>query len=208
MNELSALQSAFLSQALYDVSFGLSRSSDQLARSLLHCVQAEILLSQYFFINGRSLEGNYHISNAVSMVFGAGFHKIRSADMYSFEGRAGMQSLPPPIDPVEEGERANALWQVVVMNSCWTGVDGSPSNIAYDVLDSRIDTPWPLDAEDYSQVNIKSICCNFTEFYHRCNSKMHREYIPFRISYPIRQIREDPCLPSMPKLPSFLKKPH
>lgn len=157
MNELSALQSAFLSQALYDVSFGLSRSSDQLARSLLHCVQAEILLSQYFFINGRSLEGKYHISNAVSMVFGAGFHKIRSADMYSFEGRAGMQSLPPPIDHVEEGERANALWQVVVMNSCWTGVDGSPSNIAYDVLDSRIDTPWPLDAEDYSQVNIKSI---------------------------------------------------
>ncbi|KAE9409998.1 hypothetical protein BT96DRAFT_462751 [Gymnopus androsaceus JB14] len=157
VNELSALQSAFLKQALYDASLGLSRDPSQLSRSLLHCVQAEILLSQYYFINGRSLEGKYRISAAVSMVLGAGFHKIRSADMYAFQGRAGMHSLPPPIDPVEEGERVNALWQVVIMNSCWTAVDGSTSHIAYDVPESRIDAPWPLDAEAYSQIPLENV---------------------------------------------------
>ncbi|KIK56929.1 hypothetical protein GYMLUDRAFT_204496 [Collybiopsis luxurians FD-317 M1] len=151
VNELSALQSAFLSQAMYDASRGLARESAHMARSLLHCVQAEIFLSQYFFINGRMLEGQYRISNAVSMVLGAGFHKIRSADMYALQGRAGMHSLPPPIDPVEEGERVNALWQVVIMNSCWSAASGAVSNIAYEVPESRIDTPWPLDAGSYMQ---------------------------------------------------------
>lgn len=152
MNELSALQSAFLSQALYDASTGISRDPIHLARSIVHCVQAEVFLSQYFFVNGRTLEGKYRISNATSMVLGAGFHKIRSSDAYAFQGRAGTHSVLPPRDPVEEGERINALWQVVIMNACWTAADGSPSNIAYDVPESRIDAPWPLDSGSYSQV--------------------------------------------------------
>ncbi|KAJ3786042.1 hypothetical protein GGU11DRAFT_772828 [Lentinula aff. detonsa] len=151
VNELSALQSAFLSQALYDTSSGLSRNPAHLARSILHCVQAEILLAQYFFINGRTLEGKYRVSNAVSMVLGGGFHKIRSVDPYAFQGRAGTQSIPPPIGPEEEGERVNALWQVLILNACWTAAEGSPSNIAYEVPESRIDTPWPLDSGSYSQ---------------------------------------------------------
>ncbi|KAF9064782.1 hypothetical protein BDP27DRAFT_1450568 [Rhodocollybia butyracea] len=151
VNELSALQSAFLSQALHDVSHGLSRNPIKLAQSLIHCVQAEILLAQYLFINGRTVEGKYRLSNAVSMVLGAGLHKIRSADIYAFQGRAGVHSLPPPVDPVDEGERLNALWQVVILNSCWTAADGSVSNIAYDVPESRIDAPWPLDAGTYSR---------------------------------------------------------
>ncbi|KAJ4472988.1 hypothetical protein J3R30DRAFT_749637 [Lentinula aciculospora] len=153
VNELSALQSAFLSQALFDVSAGLSRDPTQLARSIVHCVQAEIFLAQYFFVNGRTLEGKYRISNAVSMVLGAGFHKIRSADAYVFQGRAGMHSLPPSVHPGEEGERINALWQVLIMNACWTAADSSSSNIAYDVPESRIDTPWPLDSGSYSQAS-------------------------------------------------------
>ncbi|KAJ3907566.1 hypothetical protein F5879DRAFT_505716 [Lentinula edodes] len=153
VNELSALQSAFLSQALYDASTGISRDPIHLARSIVHCVQAEIFLSQYFFVNGRTLEGKYRISNAMSMVLGAGFHKIRSSDAYAFQGRAGMHSVLPPRDPVEEGERINALWQVVIMNACWTAADGSPSNIAYDVPESRIDAPWPLDSGSYSQAS-------------------------------------------------------
>ncbi|KAJ4463584.1 hypothetical protein C8J55DRAFT_567460 [Lentinula edodes] len=153
VNELSALQSAFLSQALYDASTGISRDPIHLARSIVHCVQAEVFLSQYFFVNGRTLEGKYRISNAMSMVLGAGFHKIRSSDAYAFQGRAGMHSVLPPRDPGEEGERINALWQVVIMNACWTAADGSPSNIAYDVPESRIDAPWPLDSGSYSQAS-------------------------------------------------------
>ncbi|KAJ3712659.1 hypothetical protein C8R42DRAFT_647462 [Lentinula raphanica] len=143
VNELSALQPAFLTQALYDTSTGLSRDPVHLARSILHSVQAEVLLAQYLFINGRALE--------VSMVLGAGFHKIRATDAYAFHGRAGTHLISPPMSPEEEGERINALWQVVILNACWTAADGSPSNIAYEVPESRIDAPWPLDSGSYSQ---------------------------------------------------------
>ncbi|KAJ3769329.1 hypothetical protein FB446DRAFT_847790 [Lentinula raphanica] len=153
VNELSALQPAFLTQALYDTSTGLSRDPVHLARSILHSVQAEVLLAQYLFINGRALEGKYRISNAVSMVLGAGFHKIRATDAYAFHGRAGTHLISPPMSPEEEGERINALWQVVILNACWTAADGSPSNIAYEVPESRIDAPWPLDSGSYSQTS-------------------------------------------------------
>ncbi|KAJ3975380.1 hypothetical protein EV361DRAFT_509932, partial [Lentinula raphanica] len=153
VNELSALQPAFLAQALYDTSTGLSRDPVHLARSILHSVQAEVLLAQYLFINGRALEGKYRISNAVSMVLGAGFHKIRATDAYAFHGRAGTHLISPPMSPEEEGERINALWQVVILNACWTAADGSPSNIAYEVPESRIDAPWPLDSGSYSQTS-------------------------------------------------------
>ncbi|KAF5379556.1 hypothetical protein D9757_009251 [Collybiopsis confluens] len=152
VNELSALQTAFLSQAMYDVSSGLAREQTHLGRSLLHCIQAEVLLSQYFFINGRILEGQYRLSNAVSMTLGAGFHKIRSTAMHTF-GTSGMSSLLPPVDPVEEGERINALWQVVIMNCCWSAATASVSNIAYEPSQSRIDAPWPLDSGSYSQTH-------------------------------------------------------
>ncbi|KIK54227.1 hypothetical protein GYMLUDRAFT_104615, partial [Collybiopsis luxurians FD-317 M1] len=113
-------------------------------------------LSQYLFTNVHQLrQAKYHLTKATSMVLGGGFHKIRSGDIHLFRdtGRAGVNSLPAPIDGVEEGERLNALWQVVIMNACWSSTDDSlESDISYDNPDSRIDAPWPVDSGSYSQV--------------------------------------------------------
>ncbi|KAK7447377.1 hypothetical protein VKT23_014087 [Stygiomarasmius scandens] len=155
VNEISSMQPAFLSRAIHDAVQGLSLTN---AQRVLHCVQAECLLAQYLLIQGRILEGKYRISTAVSLVLGAGFHKIRSAEQLNWSSRAstsalgvGINALPPAQDYIEEGERINALWTVLILNHCWTAADGSPSNISYDVPESRIDTPWPLDTGNYAQ---------------------------------------------------------
>ncbi|THU85456.1 hypothetical protein K435DRAFT_843254 [Dendrothele bispora CBS 962.96] len=154
-NEMSNMQPAFLSRAIHDAVQGFSLSDPQ---RVLHCIQAECLLAQYLFTQGRILEGKYRISTAVSIVLGSGFHKIRSAEQLHWSSHAstanlgvGVNALPPPRDYVEEGERINALWTVLILNHCWTAADGSPSNISYDVPESRIDAPWPLDTGSYAQ---------------------------------------------------------
>ncbi|KAL0568833.1 hypothetical protein V5O48_013136 [Marasmius crinis-equi] len=138
--ELSSLQKDLLNHALLDATQGLSVNHPH---KVLHTVQAEVLIAQYLLLNGRVLEGKYHLSTAVSIVLGAGFHKIRSGQQQAIP-RSGMV-LPPPRDAREEVERVNALWTVLVLNHCWTAADGGESNISYDMPESRVDAPWPLD---------------------------------------------------------------
>uniref|UniRef100_A0A0W0F8G0 Zn(2)-C6 fungal-type domain-containing protein n=1 Tax=Moniliophthora roreri TaxID=221103 RepID=A0A0W0F8G0_MONRR len=142
--ELSALQGNLLPQALNDVSQGLSVSHPQ---GVLHTAQAEVLLAQYLFLQNRLLEAKYHITTAVSIVLGAGFHKIRSSSP-----RRTADVLPPPRDFVEEIERVNALWTVLILNHCWMSADGALSNISYDIAESRVDAPWPVDLPTRSKL--------------------------------------------------------
>ncbi|KAK0205165.1 hypothetical protein DFS33DRAFT_740259 [Desarmillaria ectypa] len=134
--ELTVFESYLLSTAVQHTSAALSTNH---THKIIHRIQAEALLAQYFFRNARMIEGKYHTSAAVSLLLGTGFHKIRSA-----EG-GGVVGLPPPSDLVEEGERINGFWTVLILNNCWTPLE---SNIVYET----IDTPWPLDMHSYSQI--------------------------------------------------------
>ncbi|KAK7040796.1 hypothetical protein VNI00_009702 [Paramarasmius palmivorus] len=137
-----------LKQALHDVTHGLSVDHPQ---RILHLVQGEVLLAQYFFLNGRLIEGKYRISTAISLVLGARFHKIRAAEHSPPPGRSGLRNLPPPTDALEELEQVNALWTVLILNHCWNAADGATPDISYDRPESRIDAPWPLDISHQSQ---------------------------------------------------------
>ncbi|KAK0469357.1 Zn(2)-Cys(6) binuclear cluster domain-containing protein [Desarmillaria tabescens] len=134
--ELLTLEPYFLSTAVQQTSAALSSTH---THKIIHRTQAEVLLAQYFFRNARMLEGKYHTSAAVSLLLGARFHKIRS-----IEG-GGVVGLPDPSDLVEEGERTNGFWTVMILNNCWTPLE---SNIIYET----IDTPWPLEMQSYSQI--------------------------------------------------------
>ncbi|KAJ4475076.1 Zn(2)-Cys(6) binuclear cluster domain-containing protein [Lentinula aciculospora] len=144
-------ESAFLSRALLHVSNVLSASHPL---RLIHGTQAEILLSTYFFRTGRILEGKYHLSAAVSLATCADLHKLRSGNMIPFipnvMGFDG-PSLPDPKDLIDEGERINAFWTVFTMCNCWGVGVGGFSSMMFESYGSRIDTPWPLDMEDYEE---------------------------------------------------------
>ncbi|KAJ4485845.1 Zn(2)-Cys(6) binuclear cluster domain-containing protein [Lentinula aciculospora] len=128
---------------------------------IIHAIQAEILLSVYFFRTGRILEGKYHMSAAVSLTLGAQLHKIRASPTGS--GNIAIISLfqqfnvagpllTPPSDQIEEGERINAFWMVYTLSNCWGVAVGTLSSAVFESHGSTIDTPWPLDMADYEQV--------------------------------------------------------
>jgi len=152
---------AFIRRALQTVSTGLQGNHSQ---KVIQTIQAEALVAQFLFGNGRLLEGRYHVTAAVSLVLSAKLNKIAGGGRMpsaGFSGSAGVgrgagtvsgEILPVPRDAVEEGERIHAFWTVLWLNNLWTAIDGLPSNVAYTTDDARVDTPWPLEFGDYKQV--------------------------------------------------------
>ncbi|KAJ6562701.1 hypothetical protein DFH09DRAFT_1478647 [Mycena vulgaris] len=142
---ITGYEPAFLAHALRSTASSLNGTHPC---TVLHSVQASVLLAFYFTRNARLLEGKYHTSAAASIVISAGLHRIRGAP-----GGATTEALPPPSDAREEGERISAFWEVLTLDNCWAGMDGSPSNIAYGPAGVKIDTPWPLETCDYVEAS-------------------------------------------------------
>ncbi|THH33327.1 hypothetical protein EUX98_g840 [Antrodiella citrinella] len=126
-----------------------SAVSDFHAGQLLHILQAEVLLSNYFLHHDRRLEGGYHITAAVSMVLSSNLHRVQDPSSLAIPG-PGSVSLPPPTDSVEQGERINAFWAVYSLDRFWSVKLGAQSALSRaDLLASQITTPWPLDMSEY-----------------------------------------------------------
>lgn len=141
---ITAYEPAFLAHALRSTAGSFAGTHP---RTILHSVQASVLLAHYFFRNGRALEGRYHTSAAVATTLSAGLHLIRSRTK-----PPTADALPPTGDPIEEGELIGAFWRVLTLNNAWTSVDGAPSNVTYGPGGLTIDTPWPLEPSDYVEV--------------------------------------------------------
>lgn len=125
---------------------------NQHSQAVLQCIQANVLLAQYFFRNQRILEGRYHANAAMSLVISTRLHVIRSSDPPRVDSILGLPGeLSDPKDDIEEGERINGFWTVLALNNCWSAADGTPSYLSYSTGE-RIDVPWPLEMFEYSQV--------------------------------------------------------
>lgn len=115
---------------------------------LTQAIQAEVILANYFFCVGRLLEGKYHASAAVALVLSARLHKIRASSP------SDRHPPPdPPLDPIDEGERINAFWTVFALDKEWAVVSGTPSQLDWQDDPVTVDTPWPLDTEEYEHVS-------------------------------------------------------
>ncbi|KAJ6600074.1 hypothetical protein B0H10DRAFT_2196467 [Mycena sp. CBHHK59/15] len=121
---------------------------------VIHSIQAEVLLSLYYLTLGRPVEGIYHSSAAVSLAISSELHLIRSSHLIQPYFGVLVTAFPPPVDALEEGERINAFWMVLIVNNYGVAAHGSPSAISYD---TPIDTPWPLNLEDYNSQLLDSI---------------------------------------------------
>lgn len=127
---------------------------------IMHSIQAEVLLAVYFFRAGRFLEGKYHASAATSLAISSGLHRIRSVTATNSILHTLDDVLPIPMDEVEEAGRIAGFWSVYVLNTCWSAVLRSPPSCAFDSPGLHIDTPWPLEFEQY-----KNVSCLFS--YHQ-----------------------------------------
>jgi len=139
---LTSHESVFLTRAVHNV------LSFHAPHQVIHSIQAEVLLSHYFLRNGRFLEAMHRINSAVSLSIGCGLHKQRSPTTNSdvaFE-------LAPPRDAIEQGERIDGFWTILILHKCWGVSLQWPSTIS-DVLDEQINIPWPLEMFAYESVS-------------------------------------------------------
>jgi hypothetical protein len=140
----------FLSQALDAHRDGL-RSGEK----VLDVIQASCLLSMYFLVNGRLLEGSYHASAAASLAVQCGLQAGVSCDAsYSPSSSREKLGLEPPASGYREGERILAFWQVYNLDRCWSVALRKPS-VFLDGHDpwTSINCPWPQDIMEYESVS-------------------------------------------------------
>ncbi|KAJ7239757.1 hypothetical protein B0H12DRAFT_76137 [Mycena haematopus] len=110
---LKAHEATFLSRALSSLPASLSGIHP---RKAIHALQAEILLSNYFYASGRFLEGRYHTAAAVSLAVGT--VSLRPTT-----------TLRPDADIVEEVERMDACWTTIILDKAWAVATATPSNL-------------------------------------------------------------------------------
>jgi hypothetical protein len=142
-------ENSYLTRATQEAATALSGNHPN---KIMHSIQAEVLLANYFFSNGKFFEGKYHVANAVSTTISAGLHKIRSSN------QVAQSTLPADYDMVEEGERIICAWIVLNLDKCWAVALADSPNFEHSThaLAAKIDTPWPLDMEEFEQVSLLS----------------------------------------------------
>ncbi|KAJ7868696.1 hypothetical protein B0H13DRAFT_1456856, partial [Mycena leptocephala] len=145
---------------------------------LLHTIQAQVPLSTYFFRMNCILEAELYANGAATLALGYQLHKIRSSRPET-PRLLLMDMFPaPPADVVDEGERVRAFWAVACLQSN-LGVSINTWRSSFCILKSpsgKIDTPWPLEIEDYEAVAL-----------------LPAEQMPDTIRH---SLMEDPFLPS------------
>ncbi|KAH9919498.1 uncharacterized protein BXZ73DRAFT_92090 [Epithele typhae] len=85
------------------------------AHTVLHMLQAEVLLANYFFSNNRVLEGRYHAIAAVALATGSRLHLLDPRNLGT--------------DTIAAGERIQAFWIVAAMDKSWAAMMNTPSYI-------------------------------------------------------------------------------
>ncbi|KAH9829682.1 uncharacterized protein C8Q71DRAFT_863060 [Rhodofomes roseus] len=138
----------FLSRAVQALKHPLANMS---ASTIIHTIQANVLLANYHFAMGRMLEGQHHCNAAVALALSCRLYNIRTmqAPQRSGSFHAMDFDLPPPNDAIEEGECIRAFWHVYMLDQMWSFACKTPSR--FDApTGPLVDTPWPMEADDYA----------------------------------------------------------
>lgn len=164
---LSAFEPGLLARAVHLVSGSLFLANTEArGHAIIGVIQAEVLLSNYFFSLGRFLEGRYHCSAAASLAISCRLNALGGEqDPLTQEGLAmdlvrspdlGLVSIRTA-DALQAGERVNAFWTVYILDKTWAVALGTPSSITEQISGGMaISTPWPLAMDVYEQVRIVS----------------------------------------------------
>ncbi len=149
-------ESILLMKALQHVTTDLLGSHPN---KVIQTLQAEVLLAYYFFRVAAILEAKVHTASAVSLALGSGLHRIRSSNITAPSTIAIIQdqpcALPPPASSLQEAERINGFWAVLMLHKFVTVSLENPANVcgALEAPGMQIDTPWPIDMDNFKEVS-------------------------------------------------------
>ncbi|KAJ6601128.1 hypothetical protein DFH09DRAFT_1126923 [Mycena vulgaris] len=114
----------FLSRALSALPISLSGLHP---RKGVHALQAEILLSNYFYASGRFLEGQYHTTAAASLTV---------SNILLKTGAAVASLWPITVESLD------ACWSGIILDKSWAVALAMNPNLNCEMI---LDLPWPED---------------------------------------------------------------
>lgn len=132
------------------------------AIAAIDALQASVILSRYFFACARLTEASYHASAAADLAVQWGLHQLNGADVNAFglgtfdaeNASTSALHLAPPTDTIELGERICVFWQVFVLDRLLSvALRRPPCIVDDDCVETKVDSPWPEDAEEYGNVS-------------------------------------------------------
>ncbi|KAF9259612.1 hypothetical protein L218DRAFT_989984 [Marasmius fiardii PR-910] len=120
------------------------RFSPQNPPALISTIQVYVLLANYLFFKGKTLEGKYYANTALSLILGTGLHRTQHPDQ-----------LPPARDVPEWGERINAVWAVLSLNAAWKVAEENSSSacVGWNPSTWKVGVPWPLEIGQYNTIS-------------------------------------------------------
>ncbi|KAJ7063734.1 hypothetical protein C8F01DRAFT_88862 [Mycena amicta] len=127
-------------------------SSDYaIPRTLLHTIQAEVLIAYYLWRNGAILQARVHSATAGALVLGAGLHQSRSTVIAIVENPSDFeeQRLPQATDSIDVGERIRAVWAVSALQKMLAVAEDAPIDVCGVFEQVSVEVPWPREVEEY-----------------------------------------------------------
>ncbi|KAJ6488801.1 hypothetical protein C8R45DRAFT_1213458 [Mycena sanguinolenta] len=150
---LLSSERVFLKRAQRHISTEISTHTN--STRLVHTIQAQVLLSTYLLRSKRFLEAEFYANGAATVALGHQLHRIRSSRPLTLPllGTPQVEFYPtPPAGAIDEGERIRAFWAVGCLQS-QLNLSLDAASASFCIFESPgasgIDTPWPLDIEDY-----------------------------------------------------------
>jgi hypothetical protein len=138
-------------------------------KRILHTIQAEVLLTTYFFRTGRLLEAKARLSSAVSLVLSTQMQRIRS--QYPLFTPTSIVNdrpvfLQAPQHTVEEGELINGFWTVYSLHKMLSIALDPPGSVfgALEAPGFQVDTPWPFESHEYRNVRVAVSYCGLSVY--------------------------------------------
>ncbi|KAF7302804.1 hypothetical protein MKEN_01242200 [Mycena kentingensis (nom. inval.)] len=129
---LKTHEPVFRSRALLALNTALAGNRPQ---RILCALQAEVVISWYFYGAGKLVEGLYHAATAVSLGVTGGIYSNASAS--AGDNGHSRRDAPPPAT-ADEFERVGACWATVILDRTWAAVMGNLPNWT-----DPIETAWP-----------------------------------------------------------------
>ena len=151
---IQARQDQLLGNAVRQVTDALSLVNSEVpTHDVISFIQAEVLLSNYFFTYGRLLEGRYYSSAAITLALSYKLN-MKPRDAGSPASPTLLSALPPPEDPIEVGERVNAFWTAHALYKAWAVALESPSAVwaGEGSFGAQVEISWPLSMDACEKV--------------------------------------------------------
>ena len=127
---------------------------------LVDAVQAAVMFVRYLYASQRPAEARVHLASAAELAIQLGLHQLGSLEntVNRFNGHSSFR-VASAQDSITLGSRVRLFWELFILDRVLSVELGlAPLITDDDCVETRIDTPWPEEIEEYeASIPLESI---------------------------------------------------